>query len=39
MFIQLDELDELDTYAWIGSITASHKNRKHSSVMVKVVDS
>ena len=33
IFVQLDELDELDS-----SITASLKHRKHSSVMVKVSD-
>ena len=36
MFVQLDVLDKSIHSA--DSITASHKHRKHSSVMVKVAD-
>ena len=38
IFIQLDELDELDKKSSKHEITASRKCRKHSSVMVRVTD-
>ena len=41
IFVQLDESDELDRIiqAWIGLNYSLRQAQKHSSVMVRVVDS